>query len=712
MEEKKMKNRFVHLHLHTDYSLLDGEGKVDAYVSRAKELGMTAMAITDHGTMAGLVTGFDACEKAGIKFIAGCEFYVAPFGRKMSDKKFERGEKAYNHLIVLAKNEDGYKNMCYLMTHAWEDGYYRKPRIDFDILKEHHDGLVVLTACVAGAVPSAIAEGNMDKARKIASEYKEVFGDDYYLEIQNHNLEAERLVRLGSMQLSKELGIKLVATNDCHYVKLEDKEAHDWLLCMDTDKKVADKDRLRYEGNYHMTSEEEMLQLFPECPEAVYNTAEVADKCNFRFTYGNYRMPKVHIPAEYGNDYFKYLSDETWKGFEKRYPEGSSEREEAKKDVSYELGIIKEMGFAEYFLDTQKTVMEAKRRGYLVGPGRGSGAGSRVNYCLEITDIDPIPYNLLFERFLNPERVSMPDIDVDYDPKHKDEIIKFENDSNDGCFAKIRTFTTMAAKAVLKGCAKVSGINDHVGVGNKFSKLIGNCKTMQEAWDTNPDLKAYVESSPQLQKIWNISLKLEGTKKAASTHACGHIPTPVPCEQLFPCAVDSETGYLVCEYDMTQVEHLGNLKKDLLMLSNLTTISAARDLIKQTKGIDVPLWTKDVLNDKDALALIASGDTDGVFQLESDGMKSFMKDLKPDRFEDIVAGVALYRPGPMSFIGDYIAGKQHPEEIKYLTTELKPILETTYGCIVYQEQVMQIVQRLAGFSMGRADIVRKAMGKV
>lgn len=700
---------FHHLHVHTDYSLLDGLGKVDDYVQYGKELGMESMAFTDHGTMAGLVTAYDSCKKYGMKFIGGFEAYVSPDGTNRFEKE---SSNRYNHLVILFKNETGYRNGCYLVTKSNTEGFYYKPRIDFDLLKEHGDGLIILSACVAGAVPQAILSGDMEKAKRLVMQYKSVWGDDYYLEIQDHGLSDEQKVIHGMLQLSKECGVKLVATNDCHYVRTEDKEAHDWLLCMQTKKKIYDKKRLHYQGDYHLKSEKEMLELFPYCTEAVYNTQEIADKCDFEFEYGHYRMPKVHIPAEYGTDYFRYLEAEAWKGYEKKYPVGHAKRKEATKRLEYELNIVKQMGFAEYFLDIRKTIQWAKNKSILVGPGRGSGAGSCMNYCLGITDLDPLQYGLLFERFLNPERVSMPDIDTDYDFLWKDDILQEEaDDYGKDCFAKIRTFQSMAAKEVLKSCTRVSGIEDDVSVGNKLAGYITDKHTLSQEWDVNPDLQAYVCSDPRLKKIWNIALKLEGLKKSASTHACGHIPTPVPCEQLFPCGLDPESGYLVCEYDMGQAEHLGNLKKDLLMLRNLTIIDAARKEVKKRTGEDIPLWTQDILNDKKALELIAIGDTDGIFQLESDGMKMFMRQLQPSCFEDVIAGVALYRPGPMDYIPDYVKNKHDPEKIHYLTPELEPILKPTYGIIVYQEQVMQIVQKLAGFSMGRADLVRKAMGK-
>ena len=701
---------FTHLHLHTEYSLQDGMGKIPNIVNRVKELGMTACAITDHGVGYGLVEFYNTCKEAGIKPILGCEVYVAPGSR--FDKSRSIGEKAYSHLILLVKNEQGYKNLCILISRSNTEGFYYRPRIDFEVLKEHAEGLVCLSACVAGEAQRHIINGDTDKAKEVVLRYKNLFGDDYYLEIQNHGIREESLVAQEFVKISKELNVKLVCTNDCHYINSDDAEAHEWLLCLQQGKTLKHPDRMVYQGDYSIKSEEDMRKLFPALPEAFDNTMEIADKCNFDFVFGNYRMPKVVIPEEYGTDYFRYLSDEAWKGYEEKYPEGHPERAKAKENLTYELSVVKQMGFAEYFLDTRKTILYAKSHNIPVGPGRGSGAGSTMNYCLGITYIDPIKYNLLFERFLNPERVSMPDIDVDYDYAYKDEIVKSEADSNGwNCFAKIQTFGAMNAKMVIRDCARVYGLEASVGAA--LSKMIPDQlqMTLEKAWELNPDIKETIEGNEDYKKVWSIARKLEGLKKSASTHACGHIPTPVPCEQLFPVSVDHETGYLICQYNMTDAEHLGNLKKDLLMLRNLTIINVAQHLVKERYGVEIPLWTEEIINDKEALKMIASGETDGIFQLESQGMKNFMKELKPDCFEDIIAGVSLYRPGPMDFIPKYIEGKKNPAGIIYKVPELKEILEPTYGVIVYQEQVMHIVRSLAGFSMGRADIVRKAMSK-
>ena len=649
MEPIKEEPGFAHLHVHSEYSLLDGMSKIKKLVKKVKKAGMNACAITDHGVGYGLADFYNVCKAEGIKPILGCECYEAPGSRF---DKSSGNEERYYHLILLVKNEIGYKNLCHLISRSNMEGFYYKPRIDFELLEQFHEGLICMSACLAGRVPKMILKGldtgDMSEAEQTILKYKNLFGDDYYLEIQNHGIVEEQKVANELVRFSNKFGIKLVCTNDCHYVDHEDKEAHEYLLCIQTKKTIDDPDRMVYYGDYSVKTEAEMRQLFPSLPEAFDNTMEIADKCNFEFEFGNYRMPKVHIPKEYGKDYFRYLEDEAWKGWEKRYPLGYMERETARKDLEYELSVVKQMGFAEYFIDTRKTIMWARSHGILVGPGRGSAAGSRMCYCLGITDIDPIPYNLLFERFLNPERISMPDIDVDYDYSHKDEVIAFEaEDNGKDHFSKIQTFTTMNAKGIVRDIARVAGYPP--SVGSKIAGFIPKDPkmTLDKAWELDPELQNYINSDEGLKKLWEIARKLEGTKKAPSTHACGHIPTPVPCEDLYPVSVDSETGYLVCQYNMSDAEHLGNLKKDLLMLRNLTIIDTAQREIKEKYDVDIPLWTDEILNDKKALELIASGDTNGIFQLESEGMKDFMKKLQPSCFEDIIAGVALYRPGPM-----------------------------------------------------------------
>lgn len=704
MAEKR--NGFVHLHVHSYYSILDGMSRIPDIVDHVKEMGMTACALTDHGACYGLVEFYDECRKKGIKPILGCEVYEAP--EDMSKKSLQEGERYY-HLILLVKNETGYRNLCHLVSQANINGFYYKPRIDFSLLQKYHEGLICLSACVQGRIAQYVLKGRMDGAEEWALKYKSLFGDDYYLEIQDHGISFEKEAYGGIIKISETTGIPLVCTNDSHYVRKEDAEAHDYLVALQQQKTVADTGHMRYAGDYSLRPETEMRGLFPDHPEAFDNTVKIADKCSFDFVYGHYRMPKVYIPDSYGNDYFGYLKDLAEKGFEKRYPVENAERDQASKNLEHELSVIRQMGFAEYFLDTRKTINWCRENGILVGPGRGSAAGSTLCYCLGITDIDPIPYGLIFERFLNPERVSMPDIDTDYDYSHKDDVVRFEAESNGlDHFSKIQTFVAMNARGVLKDIARVSGYP--VSVGVKLSSLVPDDPkiTLDKAYEMNPELRELADG--EYAKLWKIAKKLEGTPKSVSTHACGHIPTPVPCEDLYPVSVDEETGYLVCQYNMTQAEHLGNLKKDLLMLRNLTIIDYARKAVEARTGVPVPLWTQDILNDREALQMIARGDTNGVFQLESEGMKGFMKNLKPDCFEDIIAGVALYRPGPMDFIPDYISGKHDPSSVHYLVPQLEPILSPTYGVIVYQEQVMAITRALAGFSMAEADIVRKAMG--
>lgn len=696
---------YTHLHLHTEFSLLDGLGKVKDYVSRAKELGMTSLAITDHGTASGLVNFYSECKSQGIKPILGCEFYEAPAGRTEKND----GDR-YNHLVLLVKNETGYKNLCRLVTRANTEGFYYKPRIDKELLSKCHEGLICLSACVSGRIAKDILAGDIQKTKDDALWYRSVFGDDYYLEIQNHGLKEEKIVADGVAAISKETGVPMVVTNDCHYVLSEDAEAHDWLIVLQTKKALDDPNRMRYEGNYALRSEAEMRSLFPEYPEAFDITDVIASKCSFDFDFGHYRMPKVFIPEEWGEDYYGYMESEARKGFEVRYPKMlCANRKEAEERLEYELSVIKSMNFAEYFLDTRATIMYAKSRGILVGPGRGSGAGSLLNYCLGITEVEPLQFGLYFERFLNPSRISMPDIDVDYDRSFKAEIIQYEKDRNGAAnFAKIQTFQTMAAKAVVKDCARVYGFPPAVGV--KFSKLIGKNASLEEAWKNSAELRDFVGSDKGYEKVWNIARKLEGTKRAASTHACGHIPTPIACEELFPCSLDKD-GLLICQYDMTEVEHLGNLKKDLLMLRNLTIIDVATKLVKARTNFDVPMYKNEILNDKDALNMIAAGDTDGVFQLEESGMRKFMTQLKPKTFADISAGVALYRPGPMDYIPEYLQNRKNPDAIRYEVPALAKILGETYGVIVYQEQAMEICRELAGFSMAESDVVRKGMAK-
>ena len=705
------KSGFVHLHVHGEYSLLDGMSKIPDLVKKIKDSGMTACALTDHGVMNGVVDFYNECQKQGIKPILGCECYEAPESRL--DKNSHAGEERYHHLILLVKNETGYKNLCHLVSRSNIDGFYYKPRIDFELLEQYHEGLICLSACLAGRVPREILRGiscgDMEPAKKAILRYRELFGDDYYLEIQNHGIREEQIVANELVRFSDELGIKLVCTNDCHYTNSEDKEAHEYLLCLQTKKTLDSPDRLVYEGDYSVKTEEEMRQLFPSLPQAFDNTLEVADKCNFDFKFGDYRMPKVVIPKEYGNDYFRYLEDESWKGWEKRYPVGNRERETAKKDLEYELGIVKQMGFAEYFLDTRKTIRWSREHGILVGPGRGSAAGSIVSYCLEITTIDPIRYQLLFERFLNPERVSMPDIDVDFCYERRQEVIDYVTRKyGKDCVAQIVTFGTLAARGVIRDVGRVMDLP--YAYVDSISKMIPQELgiTIDKALKMNPDLKKLYDTDETVTNLIDMAKRLEGLPRHCSMHAAGVVICQKPVDEYVPLSRAAD-GTITTQFIMTTLEELGLLKMDFLGLRTLTVIQNAV-LLARRKQPELNINQIDY-NDQKVLDYIGTGKTDGVFQLESAGMKGFMKELKPHNLEDVIAGISLYRPGPMDFIPQYIRGKNDSSSITYDCPQLEPILAPTYGCIVYQEQVMQIVRDLAGYSLGRSDLLRRAMSK-
>ncbi|MDU5953584.1 MAG: DNA polymerase III subunit alpha [Ruminococcus sp.] len=706
------KSGFVHLHVHGEYSLLDGMSKIPDLVKKIKDSGMTACALTDHGVMNGVVDFYNECQKQGIKPILGCECYEAPESRL--DKNSHAGEERYHHLILLVKNETGYKNLCHLVSRSNIDGFYYKPRIDFELLEQYHEGLICLSACLAGRVPREILRGiscgDMEPAKKAILRYRELFGDDYYLEIQNHGIREEQIVANELVRFSDELGIKLVCTNDCHYTNSEDKEAHEYLLCLQTKKTLDSPDRLVYEGDYSVKTEEEMRQLFPSLPQAFDNTLEVADKCNFDFKFGDYRMPKVVIPKEYGNDYFRYLEDESWKGWEKRYPVGNRERETAKKDLEYELGIVKQMGFAEYFLDTRKTIRWSREHGILVGPGRGSAAGSLVAYTLGITQLDPIRYDLLFERFLNPERVSMPDIDVDFCFERRQEVIEYvRRKYGDDCVVQIVTFGTLAARGVIRDVGRV--LDMPYAQVDSIAKMIPQELniTIDKALTMNPELKKAYEEQDEIHYLIDMARRLEGLPRHTSMHAAGVVISQKDVSEYVPLSRASD-GSIVTQFTMTTLEELGLLKMDFLGLRTLTVIQNAVKLIQKDAGVTLDMQ-KINYDDKKVLDSLGTGRSDGVFQLESAGMKNFMKELKPQSLEDVIAGISLYRPGPMDFIPQYIRGKNRPDTIRYDCPQLEPILKPTYGCIVYQEQVMQIVRNLAGYTLGRSDLVRRAMSK-
>ena len=698
-----LQGKFVHLHVHSEFSLLDGANRIKDLPIRAKELGMDAMAITDHGVMFGVIDFYKACKANGIKPIIGCEVYVAP--RKMSDKD-PQIDARYNHLILLAKNMDGYNNLCKLVSLGFTDGFYYKPRIDKESLQKYHEGIICSSACLAGEVASNIMKDDMEKAKEAALWYKNIFGEDYYLEIQNNGIKEQTLVNQKLIQMSRELDIPLVATNDSHYLRREDAYNHEVLLCIQTGKKMSDEDRMKFDTEeLYIKSPEEMIEYFKAIPEAIENTVKIAEKCNVEFEFGHTILPNYEVPEEFEThyDYFKKLA---YDGITNRYGENPSQ--EILDRAEYELGVIKKMGYVDYFLIVWDYVHYAKSHGIPVGPGRGSGAGSIIAYAIEITDIDPIKYGLIFERFLNPERISMPDFDIDFDFEKRQEVIdyvakKYGHDH----VSQIITFGTMAAKMVIRDVARV--LDFPYSEADKLAKMIPNELhiTIQKAIDKNKELKDMYEGNVDVHKLLDIAMALEGMPRQASTHACGIIIAREPVVNYVP--LYARDDIISTQFIMTTLEELGLLKMDFLGLRTLTVIRDACELIKQNRGIDVE-FDKD-MDDPKVYKLWQNGDSIGIFQFESQGMTNFMKELKPDCLEDIIAGVSLYRPGPMDQIPRYIANKKDPEHAIYTHPSLKPILEVTYGCMVYQEQVMQIVRDLAGYSLGRADLVRRAMGK-
>ena len=694
---------FVHLHVHSEYSLLDGANRIKDLPVRAKELGMKSIAITDHGVMYGVIDFYKACKKEGVKPIIGCEVYVAP--RSRFDKEPNIDNK-YNHLILLAKNNLGYKNLCKLVSAGFTEGYYYKPRIDLEILEKYHEGLIALSGCLAGALSTSILDGNYEQAEKMAKWHKELFKDDYYIEIQANRLKEQALVNQKLVELSRKLEIPFVITNDAHYLKKEDSYNHEVLLCVQTGKKMTDTDRMRFEtDDFYIKSPEEIEEFFPNLKEGMENTVEIAEKCNVEFEFGHTILPNYDVPEEY-NSHFDYLKKLCNDGINKRY--GENITEEIKKRMEYELSVIEKMGYVDYFLIVWDFIHYAKSNGISVGPGRGSGAGSIVAYAIEITDIDPIKYNLLFERFLNPERISMPDFDVDFCYERRQEVIDYVcRKYGEDHVSQIITFGTMSARMVIRDVGRVLDVP--YAEADKLAKMIPNELkiTISKALEQNRELKELYETDEKVENLINIAMGLEGLPRQASTHACGVVITKEPVVNYVPLYV--RDGNISTQYIMTTLEELGLLKMDFLGLRTLTVISDAKKLVKENRGIDVE-FDKD-MNDKNVYKLWCEGKTSGIFQFESAGMTNFMKELKPDGLEDIIAGVSLYRPGPMDQIPRYIKNKLNPEHIEYTHPSLEPILHVTYGCMVYQEQVMQIVRELAGYSLGRADLVRRAMGK-
>ena len=695
---------FVHLHVHTEYSLLDGACRIERLVQRAKELGQTALAITDHGVMYGAVAFYKACRAADIRPIIGCEVYVAP--RSRFDK--EHGvDNAYSHLILLCKNETGYRNLCRLVSDAFTEGFYLKPRIDWKLLHEHAEGLVCLSGCIAGEIPQKLLRGDEAGAKARALELKALFGEDFYLELQDHGIPEQRQVAAGLQKLSRETGIPLVVTNDAHYVEKADARTQDVLLCIQTGKTVDEPNRMRFETEeFYLKSEEEMRSLFPTLPEAADNTAAIADKCRYDFVFGHYHLPRFQLP-EGESDSFSYLKKLCEQGFAERF----AGRSEVHAKLDYELGIIQRMGFVDYFLIVSDFIGYARRQGIPVGPGRGSAAGSVVSYCLHITDVDPIKYKLLFERFLNPERVSMPDIDVDFCVNRRGEVIDYVNRLyGHDHVAQIVTFGTMAARGAVRDVARALAMS--YAEADAVAKLIPNGPgalniTLDEALQLSKPLRDMQEADPAVRRLLDTARALEGMPRHASTHAAGVVITEKPVYDYVPLATNDES--VVCQYQMTTLEELGLLKMDFLGLRNLTVLEdAARMVRRREPGFRVENIPED---DAAVFDMLARGRTSGVFQLESTGMTGVCTQLRPKSIEDITAVIALYRPGPMDSIPRFIAWSQQPEKVSYKHELLRPILSVTYGCIVYQEQVIQIFQDLAGFSLGQADLIRRAMSK-
>ena len=704
---------FAHLHVHTEYSLLDGSNKIKEYVKRVKELGMDSAAITDHGVMYGVIDFYKACKEEGIKPILGCEIYVAPNSR--FDKELTGGEDRYYHLVLLAENNTGYDNLMKIVSRGFTEGYYYKPRVDMELLREHHEGIIALSACLAGEVPRYIQKGLVDEAKKAALRYQDCFGKgNYFLELQDHGIPDQRMVNTALLKMSRELDIPLVATNDVHYTYEDDVKPHDILLCLQTGKKLADEDRMRYEGGqYFVKSEEEMKGLFPYAWEAVENTQQIADRCDVDIEFGVTKLPRFEVPEGY--DSWTYLNKLCHDGLRERY--GKNEDAPAgdtgqtfKERLSYELGVIRDMGYVDYFLIVWDFINYAKKNGIMVGPGRGSAAGSIVAYALSITNIAPINYNLRVVRFVNPERVSMPDIAIDFCFERRQEVIDYVSRKyGPEKVVQIVTFGTLAAKGVIRDVGRVMDLP--YSYVDSLAKMIPNELniTIDRALKVNPELRRMYETDSQVKELIDMSKRLEGLPRHTSMHAAGVVICSRPAEELVPLSRGAD-GSITTQFTMTTIEELGLLKMDFLGLRTLTVIRDAVELIEKSKGIHIDIDHMDY-DDKKVFASLGTGRTDGVFQLESGGMKNFMKELKPENLEDVIAGVSLYRPVPMDFIPQYIKGKSSVGPIVYSCPQLEPILAPTYGCIVYQEQVMQIVRDLGGYTLGRSDLVRRAMSK-
>ncbi|OUO76700.1 DNA polymerase III subunit alpha [Blautia sp. An249] len=696
---------FTHLHVHTEYSLLDGSNKIKEYVARVKELGMDSAAITDHGVMYGCIDFYRAAKAAGINPILGCEVYVAPGSR--FDREIGSGEDRYYHLVLLAENNQGYSNLMKIVSKGFVEGFYYKPRVDMEVLKQYHEGIIALSACLAGEVARYLERGMYEDAKDAALRHEEIFGKgNYFLELQDHGIPAQQTVNQQLIRMHQETGIPLVATNDVHYTLAEDAAPHDILLCIQTGKKLDDEDRMRYEGGqYYVKSPQEMAELFPYALEALENTYKIGQRCHVEIEFGVTKLPKFDVPEDYTS--WEYLNKLCFEGLKERYQPVT---EELKKRLNYELETIRNMGYVDYFLIVWDFIRYAREQDIIVGPGRGSAAGSLVAYTLGITRLDPIRYDLLFERFLNPERVSMPDIDVDFCFERRQEVIDYvvEKYGKDRV-VQIVTFGTMAARGVIRDVGRVLDMPyAQVDVIAKMIPQELNI-TIEKALKMNPELAKVYEEDQEIRSLINMARRLEGLPRHTSMHAAGVVISQKEVDEYVPLSRASD-GTITTQFTMTTLEELGLLKMDFLGLRTLTVIQNAVKLAEKSTGKKLDMDAIDY-DDKQVLDSLGTGKTDGVFQLESDGMKNFMKELKPHSLEDVIAGISLYRPGPMDFIPQYIRGKNHPETITYDCPQLEEILKPTYGCIVYQEQVMQIVRSLAGYTLGRSDLLRRAMSK-
>ncbi|HHY64153.1 MAG TPA: DNA polymerase III subunit alpha, partial [Clostridiaceae bacterium] len=695
---------FVHLHVHTEYSLLDGACRIGPLVKKAKELNMHSLAITDHGSMFGVIDFYKACKKEGIKPIIGCEVYTAPRSHKDKDPRYDSDQ---GHLILLARDNTGYRNLMKLVSTAYTEGFYYKPRIDYRLLEEYHEGLICLSGCIGGDIPQKLLNGDFDGARALALEISRIMGPgNFYLELQYNNIAEQKEVNARLVELSEATGIPLIATNDIHYINREDAKAQEILICIQTGKTIEDPDRLKFETDeFYLKSIDEMWDHFKAYPEALLNTVRVAEACNVEIRFGELHLPKYDVPE--GTTAFEYLRSQCIKGFHQRYRPDPALLER----VEYELSVIEQMGYVDYFLIVWDFIKFARDNGIMVGPGRGSAAGSIVAYCLGITNVDPVKHDLIFERFLNPERISMPDIDIDFCYERRQEVIDYVvRKYGEDHVAQIITFGTMAARGAVRDVGRALGIpyNEVDKVAKLIPMMPGRHLSIEDAIGMIPELKTIYNTDPRMRELLDTAMILEGMPRHASTHAAGVVISSEPLTEFVPLYCNE--GQVSTQFPMTTLEELGLLKMDFLALRTITVIRDAADLVKKNRNIDIDIDKIDY-EDKNVYDMLGRGETAGVFQLESQGMTNFFKELLPTCLEDIIAGIALYRPGPMDQIPRYLKNKNNPENITYVTPLLEPILKVTYGCMIYQEQVMQICRELAGYSLGQSDLVRRAMSK-